>query len=105
MTWRELRDFAAAYLPQSPTGGVIIDRVSLDAESTLRVYGRNTETGRAYSETVYQADVASPYTWQCLGDGTPCGLAPDCRFVLRDLLGIINPDTTAKTQFSLPEVA
>lgn len=107
MTWRELRDLATAFLSPSTAGGggILVDRVSLDAEGTLRAYGRNAQTRRAYSETVFQADVASPYTWQCLGDGTPCALSPDCRFVLRDLLGTINPDPTLKTEFAIPEVA
>ena len=85
MTWRELRDLATAFLSPSTAGGggILVDRVSLDAEGTLRVYGRNAQTRRAYSETVFQADVASPYTW----------------------LGAINPDPTIKTEFAIPEVA
>lgn len=106
MTWRELHDLATDFLGAEPTGDhILLDRVSLDAEGTLRVYGRNVRTRRAYSDTVFQADVDSPYTWLSLGDGIPCVVAQDCRFVVRDLLGSLNPNPALKVEYSLPEVA
>lgn len=146
MTWRDLQhlatDFLAheldddllrRYLPdpaRSRVDGsvavhwVLLDRVAVDDEGTLRAWGhymatrfalvletdgpawQQCETVRraAYSGYVYRADLADPATWLALSDEYPSAVAAHCRFATSDPLD--RPvDPARKTDFSILGVA